>query len=88
MRLINMIKESINDEDAEEKNLGETEIEIFKTNEIDGFGESLYIGHKCFARLIQCIEDSQLNDEEKIVLKDRFEVAFPELRNFLNAETS
>lgn len=80
--LIKMIRESAADDEPEEMKRAEIEPEIFESNEINIFGETLYITYKCYLRLMQCIDVGILDAEEKSSLKSKLNTEYPELCEF------
>lgn len=82
LNLIKLIRESAIDEEPEQMKRTEIEPEIFESNDINIFGETLYITYKCYLKLMQSIDSSNCNVEEKTVLKNIINLEYPELCDF------
>lgn len=55
-------------------------VEIFEANEINMFGETVYIMYKCYQQMVQSIDE--MGSEEIMALKERICSEFPVLRDF------
>lgn len=70
------------DDDLDEN--ADDNIDIFDANNINLFGETVYITYKCYEYLKQCIDDSSAGnyDKEIVALKERLHIELPFLSSF------
>lgn len=83
--LIRLIHESAaldNDSDSESDDDEANDVDLFEANEINIFGETLYVSFKCYLQLIESIGQSSMSESEKSLLRKQIDDEFPNLKNF------
>lgn len=66
----------------EQTNAGDDSVDIFEANEINMFGETVYISYKCYQHMIQSINASGKSAEEIAALKEQIYAELPAFRDF------
>lgn len=86
---LDLIMRTNSDEcDADDIDLNENEAnaensnDIFEANEINMFGETVYISFKCYQQLMRSIEASGKSAEEIVSLQEQIYTKLPMLRDF------
>lgn len=68
--------------DLNEATNGDDSVDIFEANEINMFGETVYISYKCYQHLMQSINASGKDADEIAALKKHIYSELPALRDF------
>lgn len=73
------------DDDAYKLNENDTiadDSNIFQANEINMFGETVYISYKCYQNLMESIDASGMSTAEIVALKEQMRSELPMLHDF------
>lgn len=76
----NTIEDECEVDDDLNVNAAGDSVDIFEANEINMFGETVYIMYKCYQQMVQSIDE--MASEEIMALKERICSEFPVLRDF------
>lgn len=75
--------QTIDKSDQEAQNDGEVDFDIFEANNANMFGETTYVRHNCYTRLMRRVDEiSDKSEEEKANIKKIINDEFSDLHNF------
>lgn len=83
IKVINVSADVDEDDHCHNNKNDQVDFDIFEANVANMFGETIYVKHKCYVRLMRRIDEvGDQSEEEKLNIKTIINKEFPDLCNF------